>query len=375
MRILAIDIGTGTQDILLWESGVEVENLVQLVMPSPTVLVERRVREVTRQGLPLLITGVTMGGGPAAWAVTDHVRSGLRAYATPDAARTLDDDLERVRADGITIIDDISAAPDSASHVVMGDLDLGAVESAMRAFDVDPTVDAVLVAAFDHGAAPPGYSDRAFRFDYLAQTIGVTGDLASLSYLRADLPATLTRLSAIASRAPTELPLLLMDTGAAAALGALDDRRVRAARCPLLVNVGNFHTLGFRVSPRGGNGAAPLEVTGTFEHHTGELTSNQLDSLLLRLAAGTLTNEEVFDSQGHGALLRDRSPLEPDMCAVTGPRRALMEVSPWRPYFAVPHGDMMLAGAFGLLRAASARVPEWREAIESSLGPPATAAD
>ena len=37
MRILAIDIGTGTQDVLLWESGVAVENLIQMVMPSPTV--------------------------------------------------------------------------------------------------------------------------------------------------------------------------------------------------------------------------------------------------------------------------------------------------------------------------------------------------
>jgi uncharacterized protein (DUF1786 family) len=48
VRILAIDIGTGTQDVLLWESGVAVENLVQMVMPSPTVLVERRVRAATR---------------------------------------------------------------------------------------------------------------------------------------------------------------------------------------------------------------------------------------------------------------------------------------------------------------------------------------
>src|ERR671932_756978 len=64
MRILAIDIGTGTQDVLLWESGVAVENLVQMVMPSPTVLVERRVRAATRHTPPPLLTRVTMGGGP-----------------------------------------------------------------------------------------------------------------------------------------------------------------------------------------------------------------------------------------------------------------------------------------------------------------------
>ena len=38
VRILAVDVGTGTQDILLWDSSQEVENALQLVMPSPTVL-------------------------------------------------------------------------------------------------------------------------------------------------------------------------------------------------------------------------------------------------------------------------------------------------------------------------------------------------
>lgn len=372
MRLLAIDIGTGTQDVLLWESGVAVENLAQLIMPSPTVLVERRVRAATREGLPLLLTGVTMGGGPCAWAIMDHLRAGYAVYATPEAARTLDDDLERVRADGVVVIEDPSQAPRDAHYVRMRDLDLEALHAALAAFDVDPTVDGVLVAAFDHGAAPPGYSDRAFRFDYLAQTIGATGRLAQLCYLRADLPATLTRLAAIAACVPPELPLLLMDTGAAAALGALDDPRVRAAERPLLVNVGNFHTLAFQlVRADGSSGSADGEgwdVRGLFEHHTGELQPAQLDGLLERLAGGTLTNQEVFDSQGHGALLRDRVARRPDLCAVTGPRRALMAASPWRPYYAVPHGDMMLAGCFGLLRAAAAHVPEWREEITASLG-------
>jgi hypothetical protein len=194
--------------------------------------------------------------------------------------------------------------------------------------------------------------------------------------------------------------LLLMDTGAAAALGALDDPRARAARYPLLVNVGNFHTLAFQMVPvetvgpasgragqagaqevsasmpacehsdacGGHNGARAVTVSGLFEHHTGELNLGQLDTLLDRLADGTLTNQEVFDSQGHGALLRCRAPVTPDLCAVTGPQRALMATSHWRPYYAVPHGDMMLAGCFGLLRAGAARVPEWRKEIEASLG-------
>lgn len=370
MRILAIDIGTGTQDILLWESGVAVENMVQMVAPAPTVRVEQEVRALTRRGDAITLHGVTMGGGPCAWAILDHLRAGLAVYATPDAARTLDDDLERVRADGVVVVESENEAPPDACLVELRDLDLENIERALDALYVGCNLDALLVAAFDHGAAPPGYSDRAFRFDYLAGTIGLSGDLAALSYTRAELPSALTRLAAIASCAPDAMPLLLMDTGAAAALGALDDPRVRAAQRPLLVNVGNFHTLAFQME-RGAepasNAAVASQARGLFEHHTGELAPGQLDGLLDRLAAGTLTNAEVFDTQGHGALLRDSIARAPDLCAVTGPRRSLMAASRWRPYYPAPHGDMMLTGCFGLLRAAAERWPRWREEIETSL--------
>jgi hypothetical protein len=38
------------------------------------------------------------------------------------------------------------------------------------------------------------------------------------------------------------------------------------------------------------------------------------------------------------------------------------------PYFAVPHGDMMLAGCYGLLRAYAASYPDAAEEIERALG-------
>ncbi len=38
------------------------------------------------------------------------------------------------------------------------------------------------------------------------------------------------------------------------------------------------------------------------------------------------------------------------------------------PYFAVPHGDMMLAGCYGLLRAYAASYPEAAEQIERCTG-------
>jgi hypothetical protein len=40
------------------------------------------------------------------------------------------------------------------------------------------------------------------------------------------------------------------------------------------------------------------------------------------------------------------------------------------PHLAVPHGDMMQAGSFGLLRGLAHRVPSWRDPVESALGAP-----
>jgi hypothetical protein len=38
------------------------------------------------------------------------------------------------------------------------------------------------------------------------------------------------------------------------------------------------------------------------------------------------------------------------------------------PYAAVPHGDMMLCGCFGLLRGAAAALPDLAPMIDAALG-------
>ena len=55
--------------------------------------------------------------------------------------------------------------------------------------------------------------------------------------------------------------------------------------------------------------------------------------------------------------------------AITGPRRGLLGGSHLAPYLAVPHGDMMLAGCFGLLRAYAAHDPAVGEVVARRLGP------
>ena len=63
MKILTIDVGTGTQDIFLYDSRIDLENGFKLIVPSPTMIVHRQLKEATRRGEAVLFTGVTMGGG------------------------------------------------------------------------------------------------------------------------------------------------------------------------------------------------------------------------------------------------------------------------------------------------------------------------
>jgi len=109
MQILTIDVGTGTQDIFLYDSRFDLENGFKLVVPSPTMIVHRHLRDATRAGDAVLLTGVTMGGGPSQWAAEDHIRAGLKVFATPDAARSFNDELEVVESMGIQVISEDEA--------------------------------------------------------------------------------------------------------------------------------------------------------------------------------------------------------------------------------------------------------------------------
>jgi uncharacterized protein (DUF1786 family) len=364
MHILAVDVGTGTQDILLYDSDREIENCLKMVMPSATMRVARAVKQATRGGRPLLLTGVTMGGGPSAWATLEHVRAGLPVYATPDAARTFDDELEKVERQGIRVVSEDEAArlDGDMAHVHMRDFDFDAIRSAFDAFGLDLEPDALALAVFDHGNAPPGYSDRQFRFDCLEERIRGQNRLSAFAFKRGELPGHLTRLQAVEATAAFDGEVMLMDTAPAAVLGALLDPIVATHERLLAINVGNFHVLAFRLGAGG--------IEGVFEHHTGEIDLAQLDDFIDKLIDGTLQHRDVFDTMGHGALVFDPTPLPntpPVFVSVTGPRRSMMQPSKHNPYFAVPYGDMMIAGCFGLLRAFADVYPEHADIILDSL--------
>jgi len=362
MRILAVDVGTGTQDILLFDSSGPIENSVKLVMPSATSIAAGRIRRATAAGRPLLLTGVIQGGGPCHWALEDHLRAGHAAYATPEAARTFDDDLDRVRAMGVQVVsEDEASRLRDVERIELRDLDLGAIRAALGAFDVSGAFDGLALGCLDHGDSPPDYSDRLFRFDHLRRVVERENDLLAFAYLPDELPEYLTRARTLMREAAGEGQALFLDTGPAAALGALQDERVAAADEQLVLNLGNMHALAFHL--RG------TRIVSLYEHHTGEMTTGQIEDFTERLAAGSLAHEEVFGSKGHGVYYPAgvSSNGQLPLLAVTGPQRGRLRGSRLDPYFATPHGDMMISGCFGLVRAFAKRYPEHADEIERAL--------
>ncbi len=385
MKILTVDIGTGTQDIFLYDSNLDIENGFKLVLPSPTMMVHRRLKQALPSRRPILLTGHQMGGGPSAWAIEEYARAGIPVYMTPSAATTLNDELDKVEKLGIKIVGEdevqgLQVAGLKVERLELRDFDFELISKTFSDYGVSlDDLSAIAVAVFDHGNAPAGVSDRQFRFDYLDERIKEKNSLSAFAYLSNDIPKIMTRLQSVADSAHAlPCPLVVMDTAPAAVLGANFDPTVMKRERKIIVNVGNFHTLAFRL----GDG-----IEGVFEHHTGEIDLPKLESLIRRLADGSLKHEDVFDDMGHGALVYGTNPFEFGKdefdVVVTGPRRSMFNLESdsllsdvkqraaslqrLKPYFAVPFGDMMIAGCFGLLAATAEILPNLAEPILGSL--------
>ncbi|MGB9938889.1 DUF1786 domain-containing protein [Methanosarcina sp.] len=369
MLILAADVGTGTQDILLFDSEKEVENSLIMVMPAPTRITGEKIRKATREGKAIVLTGNIMGGGPSAFAVRAHLKAGFPVYATEQAALTIHDSIEKVKAFGIRIVSEEEAkqlacegeAKKDTVNIIMQDFDPESVSSALSAFGVCMPEN-YAVAVQDHGNAPEK-SNRVYRFELFREFIDRGGKLANFVYRPGEIPEAFTRMKAQAdsllkSVGNPETRSIFMDTGPAAIFGALTDPA--AIQPSIVVNIGNGHTLGALVNKN--------RITALFEHHSSSMDPEKLQDYIVRLANGSLGFEEVFEDGGHGAYIREAPGFEQvRSIMVTGPKRQMLEklsksgirteIS-HKLHFAAPFGSMMLSGCFGLLAGFFEKYPE-----------------
>jgi len=350
MRVLAVDVGFGTSDILLHDDTRRGENQTHLVVPSATQVVAAEIREATGRNLDIVMRGRLMGGGPCAKAMDRHLGAGLRFYAEPDAARTFSDDLDEVAAMGVRIVgteEAASLARSGTAEIRSGDVRRDALTSALGLLGESAPIDGWAVAVQDHGEAPRGVSDRVFRFEKLLQSLGRSRRLSDLFYAREDVPAHFTRLRAAADCVAGDVPVVVGDTGPSALWGAA---LTSTGPC-LVINYGNGHTLMAVV--RG------TEIDGLFEHHTGQIDRARMAAYISGFLSGRLRSEEVMADGGHGVLPLS-TPIDEGTIdvLVTGPNRSRFAGLAPREVETSIYGDMMLTGCYGVLegfRAVAAR--------------------
>ena len=335
MKILAVDVGLGTQDIMFYDSDYPLENSVKMVQPSPTRIIAGRIRKHKND---LFINGETMGGGPVSKAIKNHLEKGYRVLMTENSARTIRDDLDYVKSLGVELVLEGEKHPE-ISNIEFKDVDLDAIRGALSQFDVDLEFDYIGAAVQDHGHRE-GVGDRNFRFMKIKEKLDVPRRPEEFAYFN-EIPEYFTRLNGV-SRTLKGYKIVLMDSKFAAICGATCDEYVEGLDNFIALDVGNGHTLAASFSDG--------KICGVFEHHTHLLTPNRIKYYLEELVNGTLTHEQIHGDGGHGAWVVE--PVDVCSCVVaTGPRRRILQKADYRVHYADPAGDVMMTGPLGLIKA------------------------
>jgi len=276
--MIIVDVGSGTQDILLYQPGKSIENCPKLIVPSRTQIVAAQIRQATVLGQGIFMHGHLMGGGACALAVRKHLAAGFKAYATPQVALTFHDNLALVEKSGIVLCE---KAPEATTSIWLGDLDPLSLRQAIEAFGLEYP-QKLAVAVQDHGFSVTE-SNRILRFRLWEEFVRQGGDLRQLVFTQ-DIPEVYTRMHAVREIIPEAI---VTDTGTAALLGIMADPLVipHLTKGILAVNIGNSHTLAAAI--RGDR------VYGIFEQHTSFLDLDALTKLMQRFQSTELTNAEV----------------------------------------------------------------------------------
>ena len=157
-RMIAIDVGAGTQDILIYEHGQAVrEPRSSWCCRRRRRSSARRIRQATAAGSPIHLAGTIMGGGASSDAVKAHLAAGLPVTATPSAARTMHNDLDRVRSDGNRVAG--MTHPTDARTIELGDVDPAGLRAGLERFGVE-LPDVAAIAVQDHGFRPGSETTR-----------------------------------------------------------------------------------------------------------------------------------------------------------------------------------------------------------------------
>ncbi len=358
MKVLAIDIGKGTEDVFLWDSNTmsSLENAIQLILPSSASEMSHRLRNIAQKNDKIILHGEIMGGEPWHKTLYELARNGLKVYSTKQAAMSLKYDLSMVRKRGITILseDEISdyIRENPEATVRTSDVNWNRLERLFDSMNYSfSDIDAVLVCSQDHGFPPNSeISVKAFRTKMHTALLRATRTMSALLFndhsIPDEFPRLASNLEAIHQRFEKNSLAYVMDSSLAVLSGVFLDPAVSLAKWNLILNFGNGHTIVGMFSPGG-------KISGILETHTHLVAKNptRFRLQILDFLNGSLQNDTLLEMGGHGcAYFEDFSP--PDNVWVIGPRRSLAKSLDMDYSFAHPIGNMMMSGPLGMLRLA-----------------------
>lgn len=339
MKILAIDIGAGTQDIFLFDSKEKTENCISLVLPTPSKFFAEKLKRIEGD---VYIYGDTVGGGSLTRNILRHIQRGYRVVMEESAAYSIRNDLDEVKSMGIGV--GRKPESDGFQEMEIREVNLPLLKDFLSNFGEDFNIDVIGVAVQDHGVSPIGVSDRAFRFENMEVMLRKDNRPEAFHFLEDSIPPYYLRMrSAVkAVRRSSSARVVVMDTSFSAILGSVNE----ATGPSLIVNVGNGHTIAALLIER--------KIEGLYEHHTHELTPEKLEHDLRLFVRGELSRKKVFEENGHGVVTL--SPYTGEVpVIVTGPNRDLFKGTSLKFIYAAPGGNTMMTGAIGLVKAAQFR--------------------
>jgi|Deesub1362B_J571_1020462.scaffolds.fasta_scaffold00093_84 uncharacterized protein (DUF1786 family) len=333
--IFTLDVGSGTQDFLLFKPGENVRNMPKAVLPSPTRIVATKIRRTEGD---IFLKGYTMGGGENKRAVKEKIAEGRKVYATEKAALSFADSLDDVKAMGVTVTE--QAENLSPEVIETKDVDLPLFSSLLSAIG-EEMPEKLIIAVQDHGFSPDE-SNRVFRFRKFRERLEDEPFLHAFLFSHDEIPECYNRMLSVVEciqdygkAEGLDFEINVIDTVFAAISGAMMDAKEFPA---LVINFGNGHTVGAIVDRDG-------EIFALFEHHTGIIRREGrewTEKLIGRFVRGELTNEEVLQSGGHGAITLKAVDVK-DFVA-TGPNASLSDFRE-----ANPAGDVMVVGNLGMI--------------------------
>jgi uncharacterized protein (DUF1786 family) len=354
LKILAIDIGAGTEDVMLYDdSKKSVENCVKMVLPSASNIYAECVKEATRCFKEIFVKGDTIGGGAFSGALKKHIEAGLGVYMTEKAAFTVRNCLDQVKALGIKIVFDSGLENFYGQTIILEEVNINQLRNFIEPFGESfLDLDFVAVAVQDHGVFPKGMTNRHFRINKIKELLKNNPRPEAFAYQENEIPKFYPRMHSAVAAVKRQLPntkVIVMDTSLDAIIGCLIDPAVEGLDPILAVNIGNGHTMAAIIS--GG------EITAVLEHHTRLLDSVKMEKLLRDFADGKISNKQVFEDNGHGMFCLKKPPgfSRIKRVVVTGPNRNILEKTSLMVHFATPGGDVMMSGTLGLVEAIKRR--------------------